>query len=147
MNVEDVASALQLLATGKTDPIRGLTKFNKKMAAIWEVFELLGVQIDMRRGFQVTESVGTKLLESHSAPENSRDQNGEDQVVAKLRVDDEMWEGESQPKSRISECEAEELHVEKCDNSHQVEEYVHKGLEKSLARKVSEDQENNKTIA
>jgi len=146
VNDEDVASALQLLATGKTDPIRGLTKFNKKMAAIWEVFELLGVQIDMRRGFQVTESVGTKLLESQSAPENSRDHNGEDQVVAKLRVDDELWEGDSQPKSRISECEAEELHVEKCDNSHQVEEYTNKGLEKSLVLKLSEDQENNETI-
>jgi len=146
VNVEDVASALQLLATGKTDPIRGLTKFNKKMAAIWEVFELLGVQIDMRRGFQVTESVGTKLIESHNAPENSRDENGEDHVVAKLRVDDELWEGDSQPKSRISECEAEELQVEKCDTSHQVEEYINKGLEKSLVMKLSENQENNETI-
>jgi len=146
VNVEDVASALQLLATGKTDPIRGLTKFNKKMAAIWEVFELLGVQIDMRRGFQVTESAGTKLIETHIASENACNQNGEDHVVAKLRVDDEMWEGDSQPKSRISECEAEKLHVEKYDYSHQVEEYVLKGPEKSLVMKISEDQENNKTI-
>ena len=52
-----MASALQLLATGLTDPIRGLSKFNKKMGAIWEIFDLLGVQINKSGDFEVTETV------------------------------------------------------------------------------------------
>ena len=52
-----MTSALQLLATGLTNPIRGLSKFNNKMGAIWEIFDLLGVQINKSGDFEVTETV------------------------------------------------------------------------------------------
>ena len=56
MKGSDVTSALQLLATGGIGPIKGLANFNRQMGAIWEIFDLLGVQIETSGGFEVTET-------------------------------------------------------------------------------------------
>ena len=124
MKGSDVISALQLLATGLTNPIQGLANFNCKMGAIWEVFDLLGVQINMSGGFEVTETVATakpggdsnRVLDEESEQGSSSQKQAEKVKVplgirVPLRVEDEIWDGESIPKSRLSECEAEQLQV------------------------------------
>jgi len=119
----DVTSALQLLTTGLTKPIQGLANFNSQMGAIWEIFDLLGVQINMSGGFEVTETiatvkpgVGNLRAAEEESEERKRLQNEKGKVLpglrVPLRVEDEIWDGDSIPKSRLSECEAEQLQVE-----------------------------------
>ena len=123
MKGSDVASALQLLATGLTNPIQGLANFNRQMGAIWEIFNLLGVQINMSGGFEVTETFATVRpgVGDNSALEEETEKrkhfkNAKQKVSpglrVPLRVEDEIWDGDSIPKSRLSECEAELLQVE-----------------------------------
>ena len=120
MKGSDVTSALQLLATGLTNPIQGLANFNSKMGAIWEIFDLLGVQINMSGGFEVTETVATARpgVNNRGLEEETSFQRQEEKKVkvprgirVPLRVEDEIWDGESIPKSRLSECQAEQLQV------------------------------------
>jgi len=118
----DVTSALQLLATGLTNPIQGLANFNRQMGAIWEIFDLLGVQINMSGGFEITETVAPvksgvgnnrfRGLEEESEQRKNEKGNGSPVLRVPLRVEDEIWDGDSIPKSRLSECEAEQLQVE-----------------------------------
>ena len=72
MKGSDVTSALQLLAAGRIDPIRGLGNFNKKMGAIWEIFDLLGVEIETSGGFTVTESNIDVETEKNSVVETEK---------------------------------------------------------------------------
>ena len=120
MKGSDVTSALQLLATGLTNPIQGLANFNSKMGAIWEIFDLLGVQINMSGGFEVTETVATvkpgvdnRGMEEQETSFKSQKVKVPRGIRVPLRVEDEIWDGESIPKSRLSECEAEQLQVNK----------------------------------
>jgi len=118
----DVTSALHLLATGLTNPIQGLANFNRQMGAIWEIFDLLGVQINMSGGFEVTETVatvkpGVGSIKFRGLEEESEQRKNEKWKVSPglrvpFRVEDEIWDGDSIPKSRLSECEAEQLQVE-----------------------------------
>ena len=123
-----MASALQLLATGLTDPIRGLSEFNKKMGAIWEIFDLLGVQINMSGGFEVTETVVTgKSAGVGKLPEEDQEKSfpsrKEKMKKNPLRVEDEFWDGESLPKSRVSECEAENFQVKESEDCSLADEF------------------------
>ena len=88
------------------------------MGAIWEIFDLLGVQIDMSGGFEITETLATEKLRVDKGEQGKCFQGekgrmkGPPGIRVPLRVEDEIWDGESNPKSRLSECEAEQLQVE-----------------------------------
>ena len=44
--------------------------FNRQMGAIWEIFDLLGVQINMSGGFEVSETFATVRPAVSSVPRN-----------------------------------------------------------------------------
>merc|ERR1719234_1461430 len=82
----------------------------------------------MSGGFEVTETVATVTPGVNNGgmdeePERETSFQGQEEkkkvkvprgIRVPLRVEDEIWDGESIPKSRHSECEAEQLQVEDC---------------------------------
>ena len=78
----------------------------------------------MSGGFEVTETIATVkpgvdergLGEETEQGKRFQGEQGRMKVPpgirVPLRVEDEIWDGESNPKSRLSECEAEQLQVE-----------------------------------
>merc|ERR1719234_646921 len=83
----------------------------------------------MSGGFEVTETVATVTPGVNNGgmdeePERETSFQGQEEkkkvkvprgIRVPLRVEDEIWDGESIPKSRHSECEAEQLQVEDCN--------------------------------
>ena len=66
---EDLQSALNLLSSGVTDPIYDITKFNRRMGAIWEIFEMLTISRSGR--FEITETLISEAVMVEN-PQNSQ---------------------------------------------------------------------------
>ena len=66
---EDLQSALNLLSSGVTDPICDITKFNRRMGAIWEIFEMLTISRSGR--FEITETLFSEAVMVEN-PQNSQ---------------------------------------------------------------------------